>query len=54
MTPNAIINVMVGILCNQNHKVLIAKRPTKMNRHLLWEFPGGKVGHDDWCDYHWP
>ncbi|MCT4605659.1 MAG: 8-oxo-dGTP diphosphatase MutT [Marinisporobacter sp.] len=37
------INVVAGILINENNEILIAKR--KKGKHLggYWEFPGGKI-----------
>jgi 8-oxo-dGTP diphosphatase len=37
------INVVIGILENQQKQILIAKRPEKSHLGGLWEFPGGKV-----------
>src|SRR5690606_25115940 len=33
----------VGVICNAEGKILIAKRPESAHQGGLWEFPGGKV-----------
>ena len=38
-----IVHVAVGILCNPQQQILIAKRPDHSHQGGLWEFPGGKV-----------
>ena len=37
-----IVNVAVGILC-QNNQVLLASRPINKTHANFWEFPGGKI-----------
>lgn len=37
------IHVAVGIVVNDEKKILIAKRPEDSHQGGLWEFPGGKV-----------
>lgn len=37
------LHVVVGILCNDQAQVLIAKRMAHQAAGGLWEFPGGKV-----------
>src|SRR3990167_5073703 len=37
------LNVVVGILFNENNDVLIALRPPHVVQPGVWEFPGGKV-----------
>lgn len=37
------IHVAVGVIRNNQHQVLIAKRPSHVHLGGLWEFPGGKV-----------
>jgi 8-oxo-dGTP diphosphatase len=37
------INVVVGILFNNQNQILIAKRPLGKSFAGLWEFPGGKI-----------
>ncbi|WP_131783395.1 8-oxo-dGTP diphosphatase MutT [Legionella gresilensis] len=37
------IMVVVGVIINNQNKVLITRRPTHVDHGGLWEFPGGKV-----------
>jgi 8-oxo-dGTP diphosphatase len=39
--------VVAGILRNANHQVLITDRSRAESMRDLWEFPGGKVEHDE-------
>lgn len=38
-----LINVSVGLLVNQEGKVLITQRPSHVSYGNFWEFPGGKI-----------
>lgn len=38
-----VVHVAVGVILNDQGKILIAKRPDKVHQGGLWEFPGGKV-----------
>lgn len=38
-----VVHVAVGVILNQEKKILIALRPTDTHQGGLWEFPGGKV-----------
>jgi 8-oxo-dGTP diphosphatase len=40
---NKLLHVAVGVICNAEGKILIAKRPEAAHQGGLWEFPGGKV-----------
>lgn len=42
---NQTIHVAVAVIVHQNdsNKILIAKRPERVHKGGLWEFPGGKV-----------
>lgn len=40
---NNIIQVVVGVLYNNQNQILIAKRPLHKPFGGLWEFPGGKI-----------
>lgn len=37
------VHVAVGVVINDKHEVLIAKRHSHQHQGGLWEFPGGKV-----------
>ncbi|MBD2859749.1 8-oxo-dGTP diphosphatase MutT [Spongiibacter sp. KMU-158] len=37
------IHVAVGVICNSEGEILIAKRADHLHQGGLWEFPGGKV-----------
>lgn len=37
------LHVAVGVIVNQQHQVLIAKRAAHQHQGGLWEFPGGKL-----------
>lgn len=37
------MHVAVGIILDQNKKILIAERPFNKSKAGFWEFPGGKV-----------
>lgn len=37
------INVVAGIIRNDENKILIAQRNLKKSQGGLWEFPGGKI-----------
>jgi 8-oxo-dGTP diphosphatase len=37
------VHVAVGILLDEQNRVLLAKRPDDLHQGGLWEFPGGKV-----------
>lgn len=38
-----LVHVAVGVIVNNDGKILIAKRPLSAHQGGLWEFPGGKV-----------
>lgn len=38
-----IIDVVAGIIQNENNEILCVKRSGKMSQPNLWEFPGGKI-----------
>ncbi len=38
-----VVHVAVGVILDQNDRVLIAKRAPGQHQGGLWEFPGGKV-----------
>lgn len=42
-----LINVAVGIIFNSLEEVLITKRSNTSSCASLWEFPGGKVEHNE-------
>jgi 8-oxo-dGTP diphosphatase len=41
------LNVAAGILCDAEGRILIAERLGGGPFHGLWEFPGGKIAHDE-------
>lgn len=41
------LHVVVGIVFNENRDVLIALRPPHVIQPGVWEFPGGKVEHNE-------
>ncbi len=43
----AFVHVAVGIVAGADGTVLIARRPDHVHQGGLWEFPGGKVEHDE-------
>lgn len=45
-TPK-IVHVAVGVIVDQEKNVLLALRPNNTHQGGLWEFPGGKVEHDE-------
>ena len=42
-TKNKIIEVVVGIIRNENREILIAKRQKNQFMPNYWELPGGKI-----------
>ena len=42
-----ILHIVLGIIANSEGSILIAKRSTDTPQGGLWEFPGGKVEHDE-------
>ncbi|MFK5914792.1 MAG: Nudix family hydrolase [Woeseiaceae bacterium] len=44
---DTIIDVVVGVIKDTVGRYLIAKRPTNAHQGGLWEFPGGKVEHNE-------
>lgn len=40
---SGLMHVAVGVVSDQNQKILIAKRPANKSKAGFWEFPGGKV-----------
>lgn len=43
------VHVAVGVICNESGQILIALRAAHQHQGNLWEFPGGKVEHDESC-----
>ncbi len=43
MKDRSIIAVVVGLLWNEEKKILFCQRPDHKSYPLKWEFPGGKV-----------
>lgn len=41
------IDVVAAIIKNNEGKILIAQRNLKKSQGGLWEFPGGKIEHDE-------
>ena len=41
------LKVVAGILCDRDGRVLITERVDDGPFHGLWEFPGGKIGHEE-------
>jgi 8-oxo-dGTP diphosphatase len=41
------INVSCAIIVNDNGEVLVTQRSSSMKLPLKWEFPGGKVEHNE-------
>lgn len=41
----------MGIIQNEEQKILIAKRPVSKCFGGLWEFPGGKIEHEETPEY---
>lgn len=39
--------VVVGVIVNAHQQVLIAQRPTQKSYSGYWEFPGGKIEHQE-------
>lgn len=37
------LRVAVGVVWDENHRVLISKRHAHLHQGGLWEFPGGKI-----------
>lgn len=37
----------IGIILNEDKKILISKRPPQKKFANLWEFPGGKIEHHE-------
>ncbi len=42
-----LVHVAVGVVLDQNKKILIAERPLSKTKAGFWEFPGGKVEKDE-------
>lgn len=42
-----VLHVVVGVVKNDQQKILIAKRPLHVHQGGLWEFPGGKLEVDE-------
>ena len=47
MSQKQIVRVVVGILQDENQQFFIAKRPPQVVLPGYWEFPGGKMEHDE-------
>lgn len=43
MSPGKVVHVAVGVILDNEERVLLAKRPLQTHQGGLWEFPGGKV-----------
>ena len=41
------VHVAVGVIIDQDRRILIAKRHDHLHQGGLWEFPGGKVEQDE-------
>ncbi|TNF39204.1 MAG: 8-oxo-dGTP diphosphatase MutT, partial [Gammaproteobacteria bacterium] len=41
------VHVAVAVVTNANGEVLLSLRPAHVHQGGLWEFPGGKVEHDE-------
>jgi 8-oxo-dGTP diphosphatase len=41
------IHVVVAVIINERQQVLLALRQQHQHQGGLWEFPGGKVNHDE-------
>ncbi len=41
------LNVVAGIIINEDQEILIAKRPKLKSFGGYWEFPGGKIEQDE-------
>ena len=39
----ATVHVAVGVILNENKRILISKRAASAHQGGLWEFPGGKI-----------
>ncbi|MFA0812076.1 8-oxo-dGTP diphosphatase MutT [Microbulbifer epialgicus] len=39
----SVVHVAVGVVCRDDGKILIARRPDHLHMGGRWEFPGGKV-----------
>ncbi len=37
------VRVAVGVICDSDQNILIARRPAHLHQGGLWEFPGGKI-----------
>jgi 8-oxo-dGTP diphosphatase len=44
---NEVIHVAVAAIVNQNNEVLISRRADGVHQGGLWEFPGGKLEHNE-------
>lgn len=39
----ALLRVAVGVVCDEQNRILIARRAAHRHQGGLWEFPGGKI-----------
>ena len=42
-----IVHVVAGVVVNDDQEILLARRPAHAHQGGLWEFPGGKVEHNE-------
>lgn len=41
------LHVVAAVLCDARNRILLARRPKHLHQGGLWEFPGGKLEHDE-------
>ena len=45
--PKELLNIAIGVLRNTKNEVLLGKRMKGKNLKGYWEFPGGKIEHNE-------